>query len=184
MNVKLQALLNAARYVEEHHGRRALERALGECRADTRARWEAGIAIEWLPMDQLTEFYESVVRNVGDGDRDILRSCGAASARKNFGMSVRIAAWALSPELVLRRIASLWRQYNDAGSVELLTLEPGLCKIEIRGVPRPHWGFCTSLVGWCQEVARAVGWKRPTVTHDECRANGGTRCIFEIRFAP
>ncbi len=182
MNVKLQAMLNAGRHVAALYGRHSLERALAECRPDTRARFESGIAIEWLPMEQLTEFYEAVVRVAANGNRDILRSCGAASAKRNLGVRTRIAAWVFNPEFVLRRVASLWSQYNDAGEVKLLEMSPGLCRMEIRGVPHPHWGFCTSLLGWGEEVARAVGWQPISVRHVDCRAEGGERCIFEIRY--
>jgi hypothetical protein len=73
VNVKLQAMLNAARYVEAAHGAPSLKRVFAACRPDTRVRLETGIAIEWLPVEQLIEFYEALVRIVADGDRDILR---------------------------------------------------------------------------------------------------------------
>jgi hypothetical protein len=183
MNVKLQAMLNCGRWVEAEYGRRMLERVLARCSPAVRARYESGIAIEWVPMADLMEFYEAVVAVVGDGDRGVLRASGAASARKNFrGWATRMATWLLSAETVLRRASSLWRQYNDGGELCLLELSDGVCRLEIRGVPAPHWGFCTSLLGWADELAAAVGWKKPHATHPECRAEGGERCIIEIRF--
>lgn len=183
MNVKLQAMINCGRWVEAEYGRPVLERVLAGCRPEVRARYESGIAIEWLPMSELMEFYEAVVDAAGGGDRGVLRASGAASARKNFqGWAARMATWLLSPESMLRRASNLWRQYNDRGELRLLELAPGVCRLEIRGVPRPHWGFCTSLLGWAEEFAGAVGWKHPVVTHPECRAHGAARCVIDIRF--
>ena len=183
MNVKLQAMQNCARWVEAEYGRRALERALDRCRPETRDRVDSGIAIEWIPMAELMEFYEAVVDVVGAGDRKLLRLSGASSARKNFRSLVgRAATLILSPEAVLKRASALWRQYNDRGELRLIELSPGLCRLEVFGVPRPHWGFCMSLLGWSDELARAVGWKNPSVTHPECRAEGQQRCVIEVRF--
>jgi hypothetical protein len=182
MNVKLQAILNAARWVEEQHGKNMLARVLARCRAQIRERFETGIAIEWIPMTELMEFYEAVVEIVGAGDRSVLRATGASSARKNLRRPVtRVATWLLSPDLFIQRVSSLWRQYNDAAELVLLDLRPGLCLLEIRGVPVPHWGFCTSLLGWADELALAFGWKNAMVRHPECRAEGDSRCIIEIR---
>lgn len=185
MNVKLQALLNAAKWVESEYGESALRAVLERCPPEIAARLESGIAIEWIASRDVCRFYESIVEVLGRGDRKILKACGAFSARRNMqSFATRMAAWILTPEFVFRRSEALWRQYNDEGELKLVTFEPGICRIEIARVPTPHWGMCTSLEGWCEELSKAVGWRDVVATHVECRVREDARCLYEIRYRP
>lgn len=54
--------------------------------------------------------------------------------------------------------------------------------IELANVPQPHKLLCSSVTGWVQVVAEAVGAAGARSEHTVCRARGGQRCLYEVRW--
>jgi hypothetical protein len=182
MNVKAQGLLNAAKYVEERFGRDALGEVLRKCSPSVRETYTSSIAINWHPMVELCEFVEVADKHFGGPRGKLSQQIGAAGARANMkGTLLRIAFYFGRPEYMIKRAASLWRQFNDAGTMELLEMTDTIARIEVRGVPEPNVTFCHILTGWCREVSLALGVRNVDVTHPECLAARGQRCIYEVR---
>ena len=182
MNVKAQGLLNAARFIEEHHGRDMLGEIVRACSPSVRDRYVSAIAINWHPMEELCEFVEVAERCIGSPPGKLGEQIGAAGARANMkGVLLRIAFYVTNPEFMMKRIAGLWSQFNDRGSMLLLVIGKDMVRLEVTGVPHPNSTFCSILTGWCNEVAVAIGVDGPVARHIECRALHAKRCIWEVR---
>jgi hypothetical protein len=182
VNVKAQAMLHGAAWVRERFGDEALERVLSACGPAVRERVSTGHAIAWHPVGELDEFLVKLDRTLGTGDGKLAEAAGAAAARVNLRrMGVRIAFFLARPEFIMRRVAGVWRQYNDAGEMRVLEFGNGRMVAELVGVWTPSWAFCCSITGWLAEAAIAAGLKRTVVNHVECRSRGGNRCVWNLR---
>jgi hypothetical protein len=180
VNVKAQGLLNAATWIEEHYGQAGLRDVIRACSPHIRDRYTSAIAIEWHPMSELVEFLEIAERLLGTGDGKLAEEIGAAGAKVNMrGSFARMLFYVAKPDFLMKRIAQLWSQFNDAGSMELISIDDYSSVIEVRAVPNPEWLFCCTLTGWAREVVSAMGGHDSKSRHTECRARGGQRCIWK-----
>ena len=182
MNVKAQGLLNAVKWVEDEYGTSALREIIRACSPAVRERYVSAIAINWHPLEELDEFLGVADKVLGQGDGRIAEQIGAAGARANMkGVVIRFAFYVSRPEFLMKRVAGLWKQFNDQGMMRLLDVSASSLRIEVVDVPVPSWLFCCTITGWSREVALAVAMAHPTARHIECRARGGARCIWEVR---
>jgi hypothetical protein len=182
---KAQAFLNAVRWVEEKHGRAVLDEIMAACSAPVRERRATALAIEWHPIEELAELLAAIERRVGKGDGKVAEEIGAAGARVNFrGPLVRLAFYLGRPEFLMRRITSLWRQFNDEGEVVIESFEDGACDVALRGVTFQNALVCSTITGWCRELCIAIVSATPQVRHASCRARGDRACRWECRWKP
>lgn len=183
MKVKAQGLLNGAAWVREKYGDEALARVLAACSRDVRERCTTAIAIHWHPADELSEFLATADRELGRGDGKVAEFIGAASARNNLRhMGLRLAFFLARPEFLMRRVAGVWRQFNDEGQMLVRSFVPGRMEAELTGITSPSWPFCCSVTGWLHEAGVATGMKHLITNHAECRARGAARCIWHLRW--
>ncbi len=182
MNVKAQALINAAHYIEGAYGRDVLAEILGACSSGVRDRCATGIAIEWHPLAELTEFLVAMERVVAVPA--IGEKVGAAGARANTrGVMLRIAMLLARPENALKRAATMWRQFNDEGQLVLRKADDRFIEVEITGLPATPRIFCDTITGWARELVTSAGGKNATAVHEACRASGGARCLWDVRWS-
>lgn len=183
MNVKAQALLNGAAWLRENHGEQALERVFSRCRPDVRERCATAIAINWHPLDELVEFLTTADQEVGRGDGKVAEAMGAASARTNLRhLGLRLAFFLARPEFLMRRVAGVWRQFNDEGEMVVREFLPGRMVAEMQGFASPSWTFCCSVTGWLHEAGVATGMKHLATHHVECCARGASTCQWHLRW--
>ena len=185
MNVKAQGLFHAATWIEKTFGQAALRDVIRGCRPETRDRYIASTAINWHPLEELVDFLEVADRTLGSGDGSLAIDIGAAGARMNTRNALlRITLYVAKPEMLIRRIGSFWRQFNDEGRVVVLEVGERGARFEATGILVTHEIFCNTLTGWSREVASAAGARSVTARHVECKARGDERCIWETRWLP
>jgi hypothetical protein len=184
VNIKAQGLFNAAKWIERELGQPALRDVLRACSPAVRDRYTTAIVINWHPVEEFVEFLEVAERLLGRNDGKLAEEVGAAGARENLrGAMVRAAAYIANPEFMMKRVASLWSQFNDEGTMEMIKFDPEEMLVEVKGVAKSHALFCSTLTGWMAEVALHFGWRQATAKHVRCRARGEARCLWELRAA-
>jgi hypothetical protein len=182
LNIKAQGLLNAAKWVEEQHGSAVLRDILHGCSPAVRDRYIAATAINWHPIEEFVEFVAAAEQRLGSGDGKIAEAIGAAGARSNMkGILTRLALYMASSEYLMKRIAGMWRQFNDEGEMKVLDVTAAKVVLEVVDVPAPTWFFCCTVTGWCREIAAALAVQNGVARHMHCRARGDARCVFEVR---
>jgi hypothetical protein len=183
MNIKAQALLNAVKWIEETHGTERLAAVIKACSPPVRERYMTALAIEWHPQAEFVELLHVAERVLGGPPGEIAKAIGAEGARVNTrGMAKRAAMYVGTPEFLLRRIASLWSQFNDTGAMNLRSIDPTNAMIEITDLPAPDALFCATVTGWCDVIGVAVGFTKPRSEHVTCRARGDAACVWRVRF--
>ena len=181
MKVRVQGLLNAAKWIHAQHGEDALAKVLRLCSEPVRERHAHSLAIEWHPQEELIEFITVAESTLGKSDGELCVQFGAAGAKANVGGIVqRTVFYFANREYMFRRITSLWRQFNDAGELAILEYNEKVATLELTGVPLPNSYFCALLTGWSYEVALALGANRPQTRHISCLATKGRHCIWEV----
>jgi hypothetical protein len=154
VNVKAQALLNAAAYVRERYGADGLGQVLAACAPAVR------------------------------GDGKFAEEMGAAGARVNLRkLHLRLAFFLARPEFLMRRVVSLWSNYNDEGEMIMRDFAKDHMIAELVGCSNPNFALCCSITGWFHEGGLSTGLKRVVTTHTECRARGALRCIWQLRWS-
>jgi hypothetical protein len=182
MNIKAQGLLNATRWIEENYGQRALSEVVQACGPAVRERYVSAIGITWHPVEEFVELVDAADRLLGKGDGKLAEEIGASAARANLkGVLVRAALYVANPELLVRRAAGLWRQYNDEGEMRVLEFDESVARLEVAGMSTKSWTFCCAVTGWFREVATAAGIQSAVARHPQCRAKGAARCVWEVR---
>jgi hypothetical protein len=184
VNIKAQGLFNAAKWIERELGQAALRDVLRGCSPAVRDRYTSAIVINWHPVEEFVEVLEVAEKLLGRNDGKLAEAVGAAGARENLrGAMVRAATYLANPEFMVKRIASLWSQFNDEGTMEVLRFDPEEMAIEVKGLTKTHPLFCATLTGWATEVALHFGWKSASARHVRCRAKGEARCLWELSAA-
>jgi hypothetical protein len=184
VNVKAQGLLNAAKWIEETHGRDALRDVIRACSAPVRERFTSAIGINWHPLAEFLELVEQADLQLGRGSGRVAEQIGAAGARANMrGLFLRLVFYLAKPELLMKRVAGLWRQFNDEGAMDLIFVEEHSLRVELRGLAEPNALFCAVITGWCREVVEASGARGAIARHVSCLARGQARCVWEVRYA-
>ena len=186
MQIKAQGLLNAAKWVSDEYGREALRDVLHDCGPAVRDRYPSVTAIDWHPAEEFLEFVRAAERRLGAGRPPgrVAEAIGAAGARANTkGTLVRLAMWMGRPDALVSRAASLWRQFNDEGLMEIRELGERVGRFELTEMSIQDALFCAVITGWFREVALAVGAISPLAKHTECRARGEARCVWDVRYA-
>ena len=183
MNVKAQGLLYGVAWLREKYGDPDADRVLAACSPEVRAHAATAIAINWIPYGELAEFLTLADRQLGSGDGKLAEAIGAASARANLRhFALRLAFFLGRPEFLMRRVAGVWRQYNEKGDMIVRTFVHGRMTAELVAVPEPDWFVCCSVSGWLHEAGLATGMKRLSTQHVECRARGKSRCAWELKW--
>jgi hypothetical protein len=184
MRVKAQGFLNAAEYIEHKFGRDELGNVLRECTPVLRERFTSVIAIDWQEMGEFCDFIETAERVLTQPEGQLAEAIGAAGARANTkGMFLRAAFYIGKPDYLLRRVAGMWRQFNDEGAMTVLEMGGQHARLEIVGVTPPRTTFCSVLTGWVGEISRSLRVLDARVQHSQCRARGGKRCLWDVRGA-
>ena len=154
MQMRAQGLLNAAKYIEERFGRDRLGELLRSASPAVRATYTSCIGINWHPVEELCEFSERADGRLATGDGMLIQEIGAAGARASLKrVGLRVAVYRTRPEILMTRVAAMWSQFNDEGSMPVLEVVPpgasefGTTKIEVRGVVAPPTTFCRTLTG-------------------------------------
>jgi hypothetical protein len=182
MRVKVQGLLNAAKYIEDTYGLQTLGEVVRACGPEVRETYTSSIAINWHPVVELIELVTVAAGVLGRKPTALAQDIGAAGARANMkGTLLRIAFYWGRPEFLMKRAAGLWRQFNDQGSMALLHMDDRSLQVEVSGIVEPNEVFCAIINGWCLETALALGIRDATSHHIECRARGDGRCVYEVK---
>jgi hypothetical protein len=178
MNVKAQGLINGARWVEQTHGQPALARVLRACSAPVRDRYISATAMVWHPLEELLEFATVADRLLGRGDGAVAEEIGAAGARANMKtMMMRVIVYITRPEFLIRRVAGTWSQFNDEGTMEVVSFESRRLVVALSGCKDLPPLFVRILTGWAREIAAAVAARDPVARAIEQSA---TRVVWEL----
>jgi hypothetical protein len=137
----------------------------------------------WYPFSALVDITVGIDRLFGKGDLSIVQEVGGDVAEADLNGVYKLFMQFASPQYLVDKAASLWRNYYDSG--ELLVVERGqdMAMLELRAFDAPHRAHCLSVLGWMIRSLKLCGCKDVVGTHPECRAQGHGRCVFRATWS-
>ena len=145
MRTKAQGFVSSVKWVEETYGKAALQEVVRACSPEVRARIASAIAIEWIPVREVVEVTTHVNRILGTGTGKLAESIGEVGARASIrSPMLRFVFYVGRPEFLMRKCASFWRQYNDAGEMLVRSFEANNATFELTGADETYAIFCGS----------------------------------------
>ena len=180
--VKGTAISGRLRYAQRRGGDdavRAVVAAISD--AETREQLADGRALKsaWYPFETLVETTVAIDRLFGKGDLGILIDVGGDVAEADLNSVYKLFIAVATPQYLIDKAASLWRNYYDTGELVVAAREPQRALIELRNFDTPHRAHCLSVLGWMIRSLQLCGCKDVVGHHETCRAIGHGQCLFE-----
>jgi hypothetical protein len=138
----------------------------------------------WYPLEHLTEIYEHIVKEVGNGNPSILSGLGSYLAEVDLGGVLRPLVAFVSVPSALRRTPHLWPRYDDSGDFRLASLDEHNKKATLELADYDGGSLhCIIIKAWLKRGCEILGGKNVTVEEINCRwKNGGNLCRWELKW--
>jgi len=153
--------------------------------AETRALAEGPcMKSSWYPFSCFVDLNLKADRLFGNGDLAICREMGREAAKANLPTLYRIFYRVGSPEFVLDKVASVWRQHHDTGHSTVVFPGPNRASYQVHEFAAPHPTLCRSLEGFLHGSLEVMGLRDTEVHHVHCRLDGAAVCEYEGTWKP
>lgn len=183
--VKGTAVSGRLEYARRRGGDEAVEQVVAAI-SDPGVRSELadGKALKsnWYPFTVLVDISLAIDRIYGQGDLGILEQVGGDVAEADLNSVYKFFMAMASPQYLMDKAASLWRNYYDSGEMVVIDRGENKAILELRKFESPHRAHCLAVKGWMLRTLTLCGCKNVRGAHDECRALGHARCVFEGRW--
>ncbi|MFN7135563.1 MAG: hypothetical protein ACK4N5_26060, partial [Myxococcales bacterium] len=137
----------------------------------------------WYDFTTYVELSEALDRRFGNGDGTLLPTIAGDVAQADLRTVYKVFFRLASPQFIIGRCATIWRQYYDSGEMVVTEAGEDSARFEIRDFERPHRTHCLCVLGWMQRSLELTGVKDARVTHDRCRTAGAPSCVFNARWS-
>ena len=182
-NVKGSALTSRLLWVRLNHGESGLTRLTDVVSPALREIIESGaVHARWYPFDLFVELNVAIDRVYGKGDATLIRELGRYSADANLTTIYRLFYKVGTVRWILARGPRLWGVHYDAGSLAVRYLSAYEVELELVDFPTPHRAHCLAVMGWAERSIELSGGIKVQTQDVSCRANGGDRCRFRLRW--
>jgi hypothetical protein len=135
----------------------------------------------WYPFRAVVELDRAIAAACGADERETAVELGRHSARVNLTTSYRVFKKD-RPQDFFQDQARLHARFQDFGTARFERLGENGCRLRMLDYPCYSKVFCWSGVGFYEEASALHGAVRPSVVEAECVCEGGSACLFEIRW--
>ncbi|MBS2028194.1 MAG: hypothetical protein JST54_09845 [Deltaproteobacteria bacterium] len=180
--VKGTAISGRLNYARRRGGEEAVKAIVaGITDREAREQLADGKALKsnWYPFSALVDITVGIDKFFGKGDLSIVAEVGGDVAEADLNGVYKLFFAIASPQYLMDKAASIWRNYYDSGELLVIERAPNLAVLELRDVATPHRAHCLSVQGWMHRSLVLCKCKDVHVDHSECRALGSKRCVFK-----
>lgn len=159
---------------------RILDRASREYPAEVTRIQQTVIASDRFPVVFLNRLIELVADELHQPLATVAHRVGRRSAEDASTGVMRLAMTLISMPSLLRKLGPIWTQMYTHGSMEH-TLGDRSAAVVLKNFPVASKTNCARVTGtfeWFGSKAE----KNFRITHDECRANGGAECRWQMHW--
>ncbi|MCK5242852.1 hypothetical protein KAR34_10400 [bacterium] len=183
MNFKGSAIITRLRYLDERTDPAAKTRVLARLSPDLQKEIKKGVlSSKWYPFQYYVEINQAIDKIIGNGDLLLLPELGRFSASAAMKWLYSVFYKIESPEFIINKASSLFRQYFDSG--QLKVLEKGrrthgfYAVVDLQDFAAPCREHCLSCAGWIHQTLELSGAKNVRVTEEQCVCQGAKSCRF------
>lgn len=170
-------------FVEEHGGEDAVHRVLERLPAKDRVALKMITLVRWYDFDLGQRLDDAIVRELGGGRSEFFELLGEASAERNLTTHHASFLTEGDAHSFLAKAHSIYAMYYDTGHREYVKTgerSAELCTYDAETFSTPD---CLTVVGWYKRALEMCGVTDVVIEHPECRALGGARCRYTIRWS-
>ncbi len=117
-----------------------------------------------------------------EGQMAFIERAGSFGAERDLTVVRRMLLRIASPALLVERAPSLWRTFNDAGTLSARRVSDQRGEAELREWPTPDAMYCAINQGWMRRCLEMCGAREVIVTHTECQARHDETCRWLCRW--
>ncbi|HVT05414.1 MAG TPA: hypothetical protein VHL58_18795 [Thermoanaerobaculia bacterium] len=145
------------------------------------ARMRGGtiMASDRLPLVMVNRLTELLAKTVGQPLEEFAKRAGALGAEEAVNTVLKIMISFFSPQRMLDKTPTIWKTLYSHGDL-LVEHTDTTATVELKNLPTQSIAGCGRITGWFEWLAMKTGAKDVNVNHLECRARGGTRCIWKL----
>lgn len=168
-------------FVRDRFGEPVLERTMAALPPLVAREIHDALSSTWCSFENLVELDRTIARVVGKDERSLMRELGHHSAQINLSTVYR----AFRREDIhdfFRRSAALHKQFQDFGVCEYEQVGPTQGRIRIREAACFSPAYCSSEVGYLEEVIVMHGGKEPHIAESSCQCTNDAICTFELHW--
>ena len=140
------------------------------------------LATVFYPFRALVELDRAIAACAGMDEKEVVTELGIWSAKINLEGAYK-AFQKEKPHEFFVVSARLHTQFQDFGRAEYEKLGETHCRMSMLDYPCWSKIFCWSAVGFFTEATRIQGGQDPKVFENECKAEGGKACRFDIHWS-
>ena len=168
-------------FVRDRLGEAAMTRTLEAIPASVAAEVQGVLTGTWCAFESLVLLDRAIARAAGRDERELMRELGRYSAQINLSTIYR-AFHRDDIHEFFRHSATLHRQFQDFGTCEYEHIGEGHGRISVRDAVCFSPAYCSSEVGYLEQVIATHGGTAATVTETSCQCTNDDRCTFELRW--
>lgn len=138
----------------------------------------------WYDFARFVDLNLKSERLLGDGKLSLVRDMGRNAAVVNLPVLYRLFYKVGSPEYVLSKAASLWRQHHDTGRAEMRMIGPHAAEYALHEFATPHPTLCRSLEGFILGSLETMNMREVKIVEIRCRLRGQEACVYQGTWLP
>lgn len=168
-------------FVRDRFGESAIARTLATLPPAVASEVNGALASTWCSFESLVLLDRAIARVAQRDERELMRELGRYSAQINLSTVYR-AFHREDIHEFFRHSATLHRQFQDFGTCEYEHLGDGHSRISIRGAVCYSPAYCSSEMGYLEQVIDTHGGAAASVTELACQCASDDHCTFELRW--
>jgi hypothetical protein len=184
MNIKGSTLIPRLEYLQKQATEEQMEKVYKRLRPPLVEVLKTGImATRWYPVEDMLALSSAMDVVLGQGDKKLIWELGRFSAEFAARGIYKIFYKFGSPEWIIKKTLSVWRQYYDAGEVRVIEKNSNgvhglrICISGLSGVPSTLW---LSIGGWVEKSLELSGGKNVKAVIAETLQTPGTNCEIDL----
>ena len=178
--IKGAVLRSRLSFAEETWGKEGVKQMLATFSEEDRRTLQSVLSSKWYPFELGKKLDAAVVDVLGNGDMELFKRMGAASAQMNL-TTVHKSFLALGkPHALLAKAPQIYGFYYETGrrTYEQTGERSGvLTTSDAETYSTPD---CLSVIGWYMRALEMCGATGVVIVEEECRAKGGAVCRYRV----
>jgi hypothetical protein len=167
------------RYVERHHGQKAVE-LLAERLDGTPKEWllRPPLPMRWCSMVEMARLDQAIVEGPMAGELSRMRAFGREIATYDLSTLYKVLFRVGTPGFVLRNIGVAYRTYiRSPGRMSTESRGSRAAEVRLTGAVMPAYLCTHGVCGWLEAALLKSGAREPRVEHSRC-AHRGEACAW------
>ena len=168
-------------FVRDRLGEPALERTMKALPPKVAAEVDGILVSTWCSFESLVALDRTIAKVAGRDEREMMKELGRYSAQINLSTLYRAFQRDDIHEF-FRHSATLHRQFQDFGTCVYEQIGDSQGRISIRDAVCFSPAYCSSEVGYLEQVISTHGGTDVSVTESACQCVNDDHCTFELRW--